>query len=85
MTYNYEPNKKKAEAKITNLRGAENNYRKYGLLGDTEEDQQAAFVWFLVEIMLAKVSPTTTKFVTNRTDILVSNIFSAEDEAWTLL
>ena len=83
VKYNYRPKKKKAKVKIISLGGEENNYRKYGL-GDTEGDQQAAFVWF-VENILAKVSPTRTKFITNRTDLLVSEIFSAEDEAWALL
>ena len=83
MTYNYKPNKKKAKVKITHLGGEENNYRIYGP-GDTEEDQQAAFVWF-VENILAKISSTRTKFIDHRTDKLVSNIFSAEDEAWALL
>ena len=83
MTYNYKPNKKKAKVKITHLGGEENNYRIYGP-GDTEEDQLAAFVWF-VENILAKISSTRTKFIEHRTDKLVSNIFSAEDEAWALL
>lgn len=81
VRYSYKPNKKKV--KITHLGGEDNNYRKYEP-GDTEENQQAAFVWF-VENILAKISSTRTKFFTNRTDVLVSNIFSAEDEAWALL
>ena len=81
VRYNYKPTKKKV--KITHLGGEDNNYRKYEP-GEREEDQQAAFVWF-VENILAKISSTRTKFFTYRTDVLVSEIFSAEDEAWALL
>ena len=81
VRYNYKPTKKKV--KITHLGGEDNNYRKYEQ-GEREEDQQAAFVWF-VENILAKISSTRTKFFTYRTDVLVSEIFSAEDEAWALL